>query len=65
MDSRAVHRGSANGERGERRTLLYVTLQVPENAPPGSTYSLLPEYRGRLRLRTLDRWGAPSDATVT
>ena len=67
MDSRAVHRGSANvsfqtgdGDGGRRRVLLYASFQVPNNAPPGSTYSLLEEYQGRFRLRNHLRWRDPS-----
>lgn len=59
MDSRAVHRGSANVSAG-RRVLLYASFQVPNNAPPGSTYSLLEEYRGRFRLRNHARWRDPA-----
>jgi hypothetical protein len=76
MDSRAIHRGSANnsphgcvddasdaaligGPEG-RRVLLYVSFQVPNNAPPGSTYSLLEEYQGRFRLRSHERWRDPN-----
>mmetsp|Transcript_38322 Transcript_38322/g.61480 ORF Transcript_38322/g.61480 Transcript_38322/m.61480 type:complete len:118 (-) Transcript_38322:60-413(-) len=58
MDSRAVHRGAANLRM--RRVLLYVSFQVPNNAPPGSTYSLLDEYRGRFRLRSHVQWRDPN-----
>ena len=40
--------------------LLYVSFQVPNNAPPGSTYSLLEEYQGRFRLRNHERWRDPA-----
>jgi hypothetical protein len=58
MDSRALHRGSAN-VGSTRRVLLYVSFQVPNNPAPGSTYSLLEEYRGRFRLRRFERWRDP------
>eukprot|EP00928_Gymnodinium_smaydae_P022410 TRINITY_DN18834_c0_g1_i2.p1 TRINITY_DN18834_c0_g1~~TRINITY_DN18834_c0_g1_i2.p1 ORF type:complete len:275 (-),score=50.51 TRINITY_DN18834_c0_g1_i2:150-974(-) len=55
MDSRVLHCGGANVSK-ERRRLLYVTLQVPHNAPRGSTYSLLDDYRGRFSLASLEDW---------
>lgn len=58
VDSRTWHRGSSNVS-SLRRSLLYVSFQVPANAPPGSTYSLLDEYRGRFRLSNLHRWRDP------
>eukprot|EP00192_Tetraselmis_astigmatica_P020724 CAMPEP_0117654604 /NCGR_PEP_ID=MMETSP0804-20121206/3832_1 /TAXON_ID=1074897 /ORGANISM="Tetraselmis astigmatica, Strain CCMP880" /LENGTH=300 /DNA_ID=CAMNT_0005460895 /DNA_START=212 /DNA_END=1111 /DNA_ORIENTATION=- len=55
MDSRLWHRGGANTS-SQRRSLMYVTLKVPGNTPPGSTYSLLDEYCGRFRLRNYNKW---------
>ena len=60
MDSRAIHRGSANVGAGGRRVLMYASFQVPNNAPPGSTYSMLEEYQGRFRLRSHERWRDPN-----
>ena len=50
MDSRLWHRGGGNASQ-RRRRLLYVTFGVPYCRPEGSTYSLLEELKGRLKLR--------------
>lgn len=50
MDSRLWHRGGSN-ESKLRRRLLYVTFGVPHCRPEGSTYSILDEMEGRLKLR--------------
>jgi hypothetical protein len=61
MDSRVWHLGGAN-RSAKRRTLLYISMQVPNNAPTGSTYSLLDEYQGRFSLSNRSRW---RDASAT
>ena len=48
----------ASGTQGEqqsglRRRLLYVSFGVPHCVPAGSTYSILDEYKQRLRVRAL------------
>ena len=55
MDSRLWHRGGCNASVSRRR-LLYVTFAAPHCFPPGSTYSILDEFVGRLRLRNYDCW---------
>jgi hypothetical protein len=55
MDSRLWHRGGRNSSK-HRRRLLYVTFGAPFCRPPGSTYSILDELVGRLRLRDYGLW---------
>jgi ectoine hydroxylase-related dioxygenase (phytanoyl-CoA dioxygenase family) len=57
MDSRLVHRGGANSSEN-RRALLYSSFAVPNNAPGGSTYSLLDELAGgrKFRVSNLETW---------
>uniref|UniRef100_A0A7S0L189 Phytanoyl-CoA dioxygenase n=1 Tax=Coccolithus braarudii TaxID=221442 RepID=A0A7S0L189_9EUKA len=55
MDSRLWHRGGEN-DSDCRRRLFYVTFGVPHCRPQGSTYSILDELVGRLRLRDYHRW---------
>jgi len=50
MDSRLWHRGGKNASELRRR-LLYVTFGVPHCKPVGSTYSILAEMDGQLRMR--------------
>lgn len=52
MDSRLWHCGGSN-QSGLRRRLLYVSFGVPHCVPAGSTYSILDEYKQRLRVRAL------------
>ena len=54
-------RSGANSS-SRRRRLLYVTFGVPHCLPEGSTYSILDEYVGRLRLRDLDSWASAAPA---
>ena len=56
-------RGGANSS-SRRRRLLYVTFGVPHCLPEGSTYSILDEYVGRLRLRDLDSWASAAPAEL-
>eukprot|EP01052_Picozoa_sp_SAG31_P043205 SAG31_NODE_7122_length_1783_cov_1.274941_1_plen_89_part_00 len=55
MDSRLFHCGGGNSSNVRRR-LLYFSLHVPGNLPPGSTYSMLPRYTGKLRLHNYENW---------
>jgi len=50
MDSTPWHHGGANSSE-HRRRLFYVTFAVPHCNPVGSTYSILDEMVGQLRLR--------------
>lgn len=50
MDSRLWHHGGGN-RSALRRRLFYVTFGVPHCHPDGSTYSILEEMAGQLRLR--------------
>ena len=62
MDSRTIHRGTANhscGATATDRLLLYCSFQIPKNAPPGSTYTMLDEYRGRFKLSGYEKWADP------
>ena len=59
MDSRLWHCGGSNHSM-KRRRLLYVTFGVPHCSPRGSTYSILWELTGRLRLRHYNDWGGGS-----
>ena len=50
MDSRLWHHGGGN-KSDSRRRLFYVTFGVPYCHPKGSTYSILDELAGQLKLR--------------
>jgi hypothetical protein len=50
MDSRLWHHGGGNTSDSRRR-LFYVTFGVPYCHPKGSTYSILDELAGKLKLR--------------
>ena len=60
FDSRLLHCGGANTSTSRRR-MLYVTWKIPYCEPLGSTYSLLPEYEGRFRLRNFHSWRDPTE----
>lgn len=71
MDSRLWHCGGSNGS-AQRRRVLYVSFNAPHCLPRGSTYSILGELAGRLRLRHLLSESTPAkdmehvdDVTVT
>ena len=55
MDSRLYHCGGANLS-DQRRRVLCVSFAVPYCEPPGSTYSLLWELRGKFRLKHHTSW---------
>ena len=55
MDSRLYHQGCAN-KSDQRRRVLCASFAVPHCEPPGSTYSLLYEMRGKLRLKNWHSW---------
>ena len=55
MDSRLYHKGCSN-ESDQRRRVLCASFALPHCEPPGSTYSLLYEMRGKLRLKNRHAW---------
>lgn len=56
MDSRLIHRGSANSSKDAERLLFYTSWLLPGATAAGSTHSIFPEYGARFRLSGWRSW---------
>lgn len=66
MDSRLLHCGGANTSASSRRRLFYFTIcdGGGKALPRGASYSMFPQFQGRLKLNEMDWWEAAQDDSV-
>ena len=66
MDSRLLHCGGANTSAASRRRLFYFTVcdGGGKALPRGASYSMFPQFQGKLKLNEMDWWEDAQDTSV-